>query len=434
MMQSKTSRQITLNEGVPLKKGGAPSFRLKKREERRSVDSDKIRENFFGIADIGRNEDGSITRLLFSKEYEEAQNRTRTYMEEAGLTTAIDPVGNLHGVLRSENPDAKTILIGSHLDTVIQGGAYDGLLGIIAGVEAARELGESGYKLNHHLQIIAFNGEEGNDLGGTFGSRCAMGLVPAEEEAYLKKAKAFGLTKDDLLHSKMDTKDKSCFLELHIEQGNTLWQAGEEIGIVNGIVGLVRYKVTAWGQSNHAGTTRMEHRKDAMIGLAKLMVKTDQLARDYGNHMAATFGKVEVTPHAVAVIPGKAEAVLEIRNLDRELLERFFEDLKNLAQELEPISFSFEKLVEKTPQTCDKRIMEIMETLCREKHIPHRVMPSGATHDSVAMAYNMPIGMIFVPSKDGISHNGAEYTKWSQVMTGIRLLCETVKAVDKLHI
>lgn len=398
------------------------------------MDSDKIRENFFDIADIGRNEDGSITRLLFSKEYEEAQNRTRKYMEEAGLTTAIDPVGNLHGILKSEVPDAKTILIGSHLDTVIQGGAYDGLLGIIAGVEAARELAEKNHRLTHHLEIIAFNGEEGNDLGGTFGSRCAMGLVPAEEEAYLQKAKAFGLTKEDLLNSKMITEDKSCFLELHIEQGNTLWQTGEEIGIVNGIVGLVRYKITAWGQSNHAGTTMMEHRKDAMIGMAKLMAEADRLARDYGNHMVATFGKVEVTPNAVAVIPGKVEAVLEIRNLDKELLERFYEDLKGLSQELAPISFTFEKLVEKTPQTCDPRIIEIIEKLCREKDITHRVMPSGATHDSVAMAYKMPIGMIFVPSKDGISHNGAEYTKWSQVMTGIRLLCETVKAVDKLHI
>lgn len=398
------------------------------------MDSDKIRENFFDIADIGRNEDGSITRLLFSKEYKEAQNRTRKYMEEAGLTTAIDPVGNLHGILKSEDPDAKTILIGSHLDTVIQGGAYDGLLGIIAGVEVARELTEHQQKLKHHLEIIAFNGEEGNDLGGTFGSRCAMGLVPSEEEAYLQKAKAFGLTKEDLLNSKMITKDKSCFLELHIEQGNTLWQTGEEIGIVNGIVGLVRYKITAWGQSNHAGTTMMEHRKDAMTGMAKLMAEADRLARDYGNHMVATFGKVEVTPNAVAVIPGKVEAVLEIRNLDRELLERFYEDLKGLSQELAPITFTFEKLVEKMPQTCDERIIEIIEKLCREKDITHRVMPSGATHDSVAMAYKMPIGMIFVPSKDGISHNGAEYTKWSQVMTGIRLLYETVKAVDKLHI
>ncbi len=398
------------------------------------MDSDKIRENFFGIADIGRNEDGSITRLLFSKEYEEARNRTREYMEQAGLTTAIDSVGNLHGFFKSEVPGAKTILMGSHLDTVIQGGAYDGLLGIIAGVEVARELAEKDQKLKHHLEIIAFNGEEGNDLGGTFGSRCAMGLVPAEEEAYLQKAKAFGLTKEDLLKSKMDTEDKSCFLELHIEQGNTLWQSGEEIGIVNGIVGLVRYKITALGQSNHAGTTMMEHRKDAMIGMAKLMAEADRLARDYGNHMVATFGKVDVTPNAVAVIPGKVEAVLEIRNLDRELLDRFYEDLRTIAEELAPISFAFEKLVEKTPQTCEERIIKAIEEICREEEIAHRVMPSGATHDSVAMAYKMPIGMIFVPSKDGISHNGAEYTKWSQVMTGIRLLYETVNAVDKLHI
>lgn len=398
------------------------------------MDSDKIRKNFFSIADIGRNEDGSITRLLFSKEYEEAKIRTRTYMEEAGLATAIDPVGNIHGFLQSEDPDAKTILIGSHLDTVIQGGAYDGLLGIIAGVETARELEETGHKLTHHLEIIAFNGEEGNDLGGTFGSRCAMGLVPAEDNAYLKKAKAFGLTKEDLLKSRMNTKNKSCFLELHIEQGNTLWQAGEEIGIVNGIVGLVRYKITAWGQSNHAGTTMMEHRKDALTGMAKLMAEADRLARDYGNHMVATFGKVEVTPNAVAVIPGKVEAVLEIRNLDRQLLERFYEELTCFSQELMPITFTFEKLVEKTPQTCDERIIEVIERLCSKKDIAYRVMPSGATHDSVAMAHQMPIGMIFVPSKDGISHNGAEYTTWSQVMTGIRLLYETVKAVDKLHI
>lgn len=398
------------------------------------MDSDNIRNNFFTIANIGRNEDGSITRLLFSKEYEEAQKLTIEYMKEAGLTTEIDSVGNIHGYLKSEDLNARTIVIGSHLDTVIQGGAYDGLLGIIAGVEAARELLENGLSLRHHLEIIAFNGEEGNDLGGTFGSRCAMGLVPLEEEAYLQKAKAFNLTKEDLLNAKMNTEDKSCFLELHIEQGNTLWKTGEEIGIVNGIVGLVRYQITALGESNHAGTTMMEHRKDALIGMAKLMTEADRLARDYGHNMVATFGKVEVTPHAVAVIAKKAKAVLEIRNLDKELLERFYEDLKSIAEKLSPIAFTFEKLVEKTPQICDEQIIKEIEKICQNHEIHYRAMPSGATHDSVAMAYKMPIGMIFVPSKDGISHNGAEYTKWSQVMTGINLLYETVKALDKLTI
>lgn len=438
MMQSKTSTKIliAMNEGVPPDNDKRNAFLLcyRMEEERRSMDSERIKKDFFEIAKIGMEEDGSITRLLFSKEYEEALVRTKKYMEEAGLLTFIDSVGNLHGILKSEDRTAKTILTGSHLDTVIRGGMYDGLLGIIAGVEAAREASTKEIKLKHHLEVIAFNGEEGNDLGGTFGSRCIMGLVPVDNEDYLKKAETYGLMREDLMKARMDTEDKSCFLELHIEQGDTLEKNKEEIGIVKGIVGLIRYKVTALGQSNHAGTTMMEHRKDAMTGMAKLMVEADRLTREYGNHLVSTFGKVLVMPNAVAVIPGKVEAVLEIRNLSRERMEDYIMELEKFAREISDISFAFEKIVEKTPQSSDDRLIGIMNNICEREGISHRIMPSGATHDSVAMAHKMPIGMLFVPSKGGISHNGAEYTEWEQVMKGIKVFYETIKEVDKLDI
>lgn len=231
----------------------------------------------------------------------------------------------------------------------------------------------------------------------------------------------------------MDTNDKSCFLELHIEQGDTLEKAKEDIGIVKGIVGLVRYKVIAYGQSNHSGTTMMKNRKDAMTGMANLMVQVDHLARKYENHMVATFGKVDVFPNAVAVIPGKVEAILEIRNLSKNQMDQFYQEVVQRAKEIENIEFSFEKIVEKMPQTCDDSIIETIQNICDKEKIKYRIMPSGATHDSIALAYKMPIGMIFVPSKDGISHNGAEYTEWKQVMTGIELLYKTVKEMDHIE-
>ena len=374
------------------------------------MDFERIYGKFMELASIGQAEDGSVTRLLFRETYLEALEKTKAYMEEAGLTVWTDSCKNLHGEYRCGRPGAKTIYFGSHLDTVKEGGLYDGMLGIVAAVEAFRDfreyLGENGEcYVNFHL--LGTNGEEGNDLGGTFGSRAMTGLLDPDAPGYMERAAAYGLSR------------------------NTLEKAGENIGIVTGIVGLERYEVTVTGESNHAGTTMMEYRKDALVGAARLIEGFDRIAREIGNQMVATVGTISVSPGAVAVIPGRAGMVLEIRNLSAERMEAFMEKARVLGDSLPDVKAEFCQIVKKAPVRCDEGIMEKMEAVCKRHDYPCRRMSSGATHDGNAMAMKMPIAMIFVPSKDGISHSKKEFTAWDDAAKGMTVLAEVLREINE---
>ena len=398
------------------------------------MDFERIYGKFMELASIGQAEDGSVTRLLFSETYLEALEKTKAYMGEAGLTVWTDSCKNLHGEYRCGRPGAKTIYFGSHLDTVKEGGLYDGMLGIVAAVEAFRDfkeyLGENGEcYVNFHL--LGTNGEEGNDLGGTFGSRAMTGLLDPDAPGYMERAAAYGLSREDFETVKLPMDDALCYLELHIEQGNTLEKAGENIGIVTGIVGLERYEVTVTGESNHAGTTMMEYRKDALVGAARLIEGFDRIAREIGNQMVATVGTISVSPGAVAVIPGRADMVLEIRNLSAERMEAFMEKARALGASLPDVKAEFCQIVKKAPVRCDEGIMEKLETVCERHGYPCRRMSSGATHDGNAMAMKMPIAMIFVPSKDGISHSKKEFTAWDDAAKGMTVLAEVLRELNE---
>lgn len=394
------------------------------------MDFERIYKDFMELAAVGRTEDGSVTRLLFSPEYIEEAEKTKRYMEKAGLTAWIDSCKNVHGTYSCKKSGAKTVYLGSHLDTVKQGGLYDGMLGVAGAVEAFRELKEKAEELHVNIHILATNGEEGNDLGGTFGSRAMTGLVDPDVPGYMEKAAAYGLKREDFETVKLPMDDGLCYLELHIEQGNTLDQTGEDIGIVTGIVGLERYAVTVYGESNHAGTTMMEYRKDALVGAARMIDGFDRMARAFGNQMVATVGTISVTPGAVSVIPEKAEMVLEIRNLSADRLARFAEESVAMGQKLEGLSVTFEQLVKKAPVRCSEAVTDQMKEACLAHGFTYRRMPSGATHDGNAMASKMPIAMVFVPSRGGISHNRNEYTGWDQIEKGMTVLYDTLAAVN----
>ena len=394
------------------------------------MDFDRIYRDFMELAQIGKGMDGSVTRLLFSESFWTAAHRVRQYMEEAGLSTWIDACGNVHGTWDCGIKGARTIYMGSHLDTVKEGGLYDGMLGVVGAVEAFREFLEKESEKRVNIHLLATNGEEGNDLGGTFGSRAMAGLIDADAPGYMEKAAAYGLTREDFEAVKLLMEDGLCYLELHIEQGNTLEQSGEQIGIVTGIVGLERYAVTVKGAGNHAGTTMMEYRRDALVGAAKLIEGFDRMAREYGNQMVATVGTVSVSPGAVSVIPERVDMVLEIRNLSAERLSRFAADAVVMGKALPYVETELVRTVQKAPVQCDGKLEDMMEDICREEGYSFRKMPSGATHDGNAMAMKMPIGMIFVPSKDGISHNKKEYTPWTDVKRGMTVLGELVKRVN----
>ncbi len=319
------------------------------------------------------------------------------------------------------------------MDTVRDGGLYDGALGVIAGVECARRFAEEQGKRSFSLHVLATNGEEGNDLGGTFGSRCMMGLVDPDQPGYLDIANGFGISRDDIVEARLDTSDALGYLELHIEQGKTLDEASEDLGVVTGIVGLRRWQITVLGEANHAGTTMMEFRHDAMVAASRLIVRIDETAREYGHDLVATVGKLEVFPNSAPVVPGKVEMVLEVRSRDDSCMLDFFSRIQRAAKDISNVEFQFSPIVAKAPVQCDAKLIEVFETVCRNSGLRWQEMASGATHDGNAFALKMPIGMLFVPSKDGISHNKKEFTSWEQIESGVETLYRTILELNRQH-
>jgi hydantoinase/carbamoylase family amidase len=397
------------------------------------MDLNAIKEHLLDIGGVGRGEDGAVNRLLFTPEYDAAAEKLMAYMQASGLTVHRDSVGNIHGILPATRPNAPTLYIGSHLDTVRDGGLYDGAMGVIAGVECARRFVAEEIDRSFNLHILATNGEEGNDLGGTFGSRCMMGLIDFDQPGYLDIAAGFGLTSQDMEQAKLDTTDALGYLELHIEQGKTLDEAGEDLGVVTGIVGLRRWQITVLGEANHAGTTMMEFRHDAMVAASRLIVRIDEMAREYGHDLVATVGKFQLFPNSAPVVPGKAELVLEVRSREDEKMLAFFRRVQDAATEIEGVEFQFSPIVAKAPVQCDDDFISALEAACCKSGLRWRKMSSGATHDGNAFAMKMPIGMLFVPSKDGISHNKREFTTWEQIDAGVETLYQALLELNRQH-
>ncbi len=397
----------------------------------------RIKEHVLAVGRIGEEDNHDkpkpITRLLNTKEYYEAVRLTESYMQEAKMTTTVDKIGNLKGVLKGIDPNLKSVAIGSHLDTVRQGGIFDGNLGVQAAVECIYRFKEQGIKLRHDVEIWGFNAEESSGLGGTFGSWASFGLVDMDQPGLEDVLGEYGFSKQDILDSLVDPDKYQSFTELHIEQGGLLEETNSQIGIVTGIVGIYEFKVTSYGQSNHAGTTMMSQRKDALVAMAKLIQKVDDLARAYGDGFVATVGMINVAPGAGNIIPRECEITLEMRHMQNERYERFIEEIKAYAQELAPIEFKFEELSKKDSVPCNSQMMDVIETACKKSEISSfRRMPSGAGHDANTIGNLLPIGMIFVPSKKGISHSRFEDTDWEDIEAGVDVLYHTILELDKL--
>ena len=377
------------------------------------------------IAQFGREADGGISRVFGSTAMQQGIRQVRAYFHECHMESYVDTAGNVHGILKGTDPESGEILVGSHLDTVKEGGMFDGVLGLVAGAECARRMYEEKIPHGRDLHIIATNGEEGNELGGTFGSRAMMGLLPLSSPEFCEKAKKYGFSKEDLEAAALDTGRAKAYLELHIEQGPTLYHHGEKIGIVTGIVGLRRYKAVVHGQSNHAGTTMMEDRNDALVSAARILLMGDRLAREIGHHFVETVGIMNVYPGSAPVIPNRTEMVLEIRSDSEERMDQFIESFQNQAEAIARTEISL--LVEKQPVQCERSLTAKLEEICIKKKLPYRKMPSGATHDGNAFAARVPIGMIFVPSVNGISHAREEWTNWEDALLGMDVLYELLK-------
>lgn len=388
------------------------------------INSNDVKRNLLRLASIGQDSSGAVNRVFGCIFMDQEKNEIIQYFQECGMTTSVDTVGNVHGMYSVAGEMADEIIIGSHYDSVKGGGMFDGTAGIVAAAECVREFASCRKQCLYNIHVIATNGEEGNELGGTFGSRALMGILPTENNDFLKKAMKYGYTALDLKNAQMNTRNCQGYLELHIEQGNILDNGGEKIGIVSGIVGLVRYIVHISGCSNHAGTTMMNQRDDALVKAASLITWVNKRIKEYGQKMVATVGEIHVYPNVPTVIPGEVSLIVEVRGLNGPSIYRFVQELTEKVNNTAGGSITC--LVKKKPVTCSSRFMEIIKQACLAEELKYTIIQSGATHDGNSMALQMPIGMIFVPSKNGLSHCKEEWTSWEDLADGVQILYDTL--------
>jgi len=257
-----------------------------------------------------------------------------------------------------------------------------------------------------------------------------IGLQDPSEKALQSRLKNYDLTSADLKNSIRDIDKIKAFLELHVEQGVVLDRNEIPIGIVNGIAGITRYKIIVKGETNHAGTTPMNLRKDALTAAANLITKIEKIATSFTEPFVATVGKINVSPGAVNVIPGKVEMVLEMRDLEQDKIDLAIEKFKTEAKKIENAKIVFNKMIQKPPVETDNKIQNIIEKACNDNNISYKFMASGAGHDAKEIARKIPSGMIFVPSKDGKSHCPEEWTNWDDIYRGVEVLLNTILLLD----
>lgn len=392
------------------------------------IQADRLRANLEALGRIGADPvGGGVNRFTYSKEYYESAELLRKLMTDAGLDTEIDPVGNVIGTRKGRTD--RVLLLGSHIDSVPHAGIFDGCLGVMSAIEAMAVINENGVELEHTVKVAAWAEEEGNVVVGLLGSGAYVGKMDDLTDLAVQKMGAFGITREHVNSARCRALDKiDASLELHIEQGGILDSKHVDIGVVSGIVGIERYLVTIQGTKNHAGTTPMELRDDAMLKAASLIVDLDALARKTDPGMVCTVGWLQAQPGVANVIPNEVAMVVEARAMDMVSVHRIRDYILGRFREGEcTLKTTFQQPPVPMAGTCRKAISEAAKALGLSQMDIH----SGAGHDTMILAEAIPnCGMIFVPSVGGVSHCPEEWTEWQDVSNGADVLLGALLALD----
>ena len=384
---------------------------------------DRLMADIKKLGNIGYEEGKGTSRMAYSEAFFKGRDYVKSLMEEAGLSTHIDAVGNLTGVLEGSEP--KKIAIGSHIDTVPNGGMYDGALGVLAGIEAVRSLKEMKYQNRYTIEIIAFNEEEGNVVGGTFGSKAFAGAKL--EDSMIEKMAQYNMTISDFKSAKRNGKDYLAYLEYHIEQGGILEKINTEIGIVPGIFGIIRYRVVVNGVANHAGSTPMYLRNDALEKSCNFITDSYNMARKKNNTMVCTIGVMNIEPGAVNVIPGRTEFVIELRDKD---MTDMYEVINELQKKYAGDNIEMTKIIEQENTVCSPELISLLKECAEDLGYSSATVYSGAGHDLINTSMIMPSALLFIPSVKGISHHKDEFSKKEHIEKGTKVLIEAIKRID----
>jgi N-carbamoyl-L-amino-acid hydrolase len=400
------------------------------------VDGRRLNARLAALAEIGAR-GGGTSRPAYSDEDLQARRFVTGLMREAGLEVGVDAAGNIVGRRAGTRRGLPPLMTGSHIDSVPDGGRYDGQVGSLGAIEVAQTLGERGVSLRHPLEVVVFQNEEGGTVGSTAISR---GLEEADLRVVTSSGKTvgdgirfIGGDPDKLAGAVRRKGDLAGYVELHIEQGGILDAEHLDIGVVEGIVGVYRWDVTVEGVANHAGTTPMRGRHDALLAAARYVDAVNRIVTSTAGRQVGTVGRIQAFPGAYNVVPGKATTSLDLRDLDASNVQVLFDRIRAEVRAIEAATgttFHFEQVNMSPPALTDARVKAAIGESATRLGLTTMVMPSGAGHDAQEIANLCPIGMIFIPSRSGISHSPREFSTPEAIANGANVLLLTLLTLD----
>jgi len=422
--------------------GLAPNGRQRPNEARdqelgMAINKERLVSRLDSLGRIGATAEGGVTRLAYTPEYRQAEEMVRRWMTEAGLEVRTDPVGNLIGRREGDRREQACLTLASHIDSVLNGGRYDGALGVISAIEVAHALSEGGVLLDRPLEVVVFMDEEGARWGdGLFGSEAMTGQLSAEvlertDRNGVSRAEAmedWGLDPARFDEAARDPSEIGPYLEVHIEQGAVLESEDIPVGVVDAIAGPLFLEARIYGRADHAGATPMgELRQDALAGAAEVVLAAEAAAQATSPSCVATVGRIEALPGATNVIPGEVMLSLDIRDVDlgaRDRAEATIHGAIEAICEKRNLTFRVDELQRTEPVTTSPAVVEAIAAACESLGLPVFPMPSGAAHDAQVMTAVADVGMIFVRCRAGISHSPEEYVTPDDVFVGARVMYE----------
>src|SRR3989441_4770025 len=401
------------------------------------VNGPRLIAHINALSEFGKNPQGGVSRLAYSEADRQGREYVIGLMRAAKLEVSIDAAGNLIGRRAGSDNQLKPILFGSHIDSVPEGGNYDGDVGSLGAIEVAQTLAEKNIVTQHPLEVVIFQNEE----GGLIGSRAMDGQLTERELDLVSRSgktiregiKFIGGDPTKLSSVKREKGSVAAYLELHIEQGGTLEKEKVDIGVVEGIVGINQWDVTVEGFANHAGTTAMNNRQDALLAAAKFIEAVNRVVTSVPGRQVGTVGRIKAFPGAPNVIPGKVVLTLELRDLDAAKIQMLYQKIRTEADQIAKsgrITFDFKEINVNIPAPTDARIRAIIDQSAKELGLSTKQMPSGAGHDAQDMARLAPVGMIFIPSIGGISHSPKEFSRPQDIENGANVLLGVLRKLD----
>ncbi len=419
----------------------ALSSLLPQAPSRLRVNGERVNAHLKELAQFGKTPEGGTHRLAYSDADLEARQYAMRLMREAKLEVSIDAAGNIVGRRAGSDTALKPLMIGSHIDSVPAGGSYDGQVGSMGAIEVAETLAENDARLRHPLEVVIFQNEEGGTIGSAALARGLteedLNIVANSKKTIREGIKFIGGDPDKLASVVRKKGDLAGYVELHIEQGGILHQEKINIGVVEGIVGVFWWDVTIEGFANHAGTTPMNQRHDALLAAAKYIDAVNRIVTSMPGRQVGTVGKIQAFPGAFNIVPGSVTTSLGLRDLDAAKVQMIYEKIQAEVRQIEAATgtkFDFKQNSASQPAPTDARFRRVIDDAARQLGFTTKLMPSGAGHDAQEIALLCPVGMIFVPSRDGISHSPREFSEPADITNGANVLLHTLLKLDAMNL